>query len=128
MGDFIKLEVWQRAHKLAIRIYRLTQHFPRAEDWALTSQLRRSAISIPSNVAEGCGRNADSEMRRFLKIALGSAFELHYQLLLARDLTYLPAPQANEAIEEILRIRGMLYSLTQRLNARRAKPSSVDSL
>jgi len=120
MGDFIKLEVWQRAHQLVIRIYQLTQQFPRAEDWGLTSQLRRSAMSIPSNVAEGCGRNADSEMRRFLKIALGSAFELHYQVLLARDLTYLPAPEADELIEEILRIRAMLYSLAQRLRPRPA--------
>jgi four helix bundle protein len=127
MGDFVKLEVWQRAHQLALRIYQITQAFPRAEEWGLTSQLRRSAVSVPSNIAEGCGRNADPELRRFLKIAQGSAFELHYQLLLARDLTYLPVPQADELMEETLRIRGMLYSLTLRLRPHR-KPSSVDSL
>jgi four helix bundle protein len=127
MGDFLKLEVWQRAHQLALRIYRLTQAFPRAEEWGLTRQLRHSAVSIPSSIAEGCGRSADPELRRFLKIAQGSAFELHYQLLLARDLTYLPAPEADELMEETLRIRAMLYSLARRLRPR-GKASSVDSL
>ena len=115
MGDFAKLEVWQRAHRLVLRVYKVTEHFPRSENWGLVAQLRRSAISIPSNIAEGCGRNGDTEMRRFLKIALGSASELHYQLLLARDLEYLLPPQAEEAMQEITGIRGMLYSLCKRL-------------
>jgi four helix bundle protein len=117
MGDFIKLEVWQRAHRLVLRVYQLTQSFPRSEDWGITAQLRRTAISIPSNVAEGCGRNGDVELRRFVKIALGSASELHYQLLLARDLEYLQPAQAEELMQEITGIRGMLYSLSKRLKS-----------
>jgi four helix bundle protein len=119
MGDFVKLDVWKRSHQLALRIYRVTHRFPRAEDWGITGQLRRSAISIPSNVAEGCGRDADSEMRRFVKIALGSASELHYQLLLARDLAYLSALEAEELMQEITEIRAMLYSLSKRLKSPR---------
>jgi four helix bundle protein len=115
MGDFAKLEVWKRAHRLALGVYKITEHFPASENWGLTSQLRRSALSIPSNVAEGCGRNGDTEMRRFLKIALGSASELHSQLLLARDLGYLSPLPAEEMMKEITGIRGMLYSLCSRL-------------
>jgi len=115
MGDFIKLEVWGRAHRLALRVYHLTKHFPRSEDRGLTGQLRRTAVSIPSNIAEGCGRNGDVELRRFVKIALGSASELHYQLLLAPDLDYLQAAQAEEMMQETTEIRAMLYSLSKRL-------------
>jgi four helix bundle protein len=116
MGDFAKLEVWQRAHRLVLRVYNVTEHFPPSENWGLVAQLRRAAISIPSNIAEGCGRNGDPEMRRFLKIALGSASEVHYQLLLARDLEYLLPAQAEELMKEITGIRGMLHSLIKRLN------------
>jgi four helix bundle protein len=117
MGDFVKLEVWGRAHRLVLRVYHLTKHFPRSEDWGLTAQLRRTAISIPSNIAEGCGRNGDLELRRFVKIALGSASELHYQLLLARDLDYLQAAQAEEMMQETTEIRAMLSSLSKRLQS-----------
>jgi four helix bundle protein len=119
MGDFAKLEVWERAHRLVLRVYGLTEHFPQSENWGLVAQLRRAAISIPSNIAEGCGRNGDIEMRRFLKIALGSASELQYQLLLARDLDYLRPPQAEEVMHEITGIRGMLSALSKRLTANR---------
>jgi four helix bundle protein len=117
MGDFARLDVWKRAHGLVLRVYGFTKHFPSSENWGLVAQLRQTAISIPSNIAEGCGRNSDNEMRRFLKIALGSASELHCQVLLARDLEYLPPAVAENVMEEITEVRGMLYSLCRRLGA-----------
>lgn len=86
MKDFHELKVWHKAHQLALAVYRLTASFPREELYGLTSQLRRSSSSIPANLAEGCGRNGDAELARFCSIAAGSASELEYQLLLAKDL------------------------------------------
>jgi four helix bundle protein len=119
MGDFAKLEVWERARRLVLGVYKITEHFPASENWGLRLQLRRSVLSIPSNIAEGCGRNGDTEMRRFLKIALGSASELHCQLLLARDLEFLSPAQAEDMMREVTGIRGMLYSLCSRLKSAR---------
>ena len=115
MGDYAKLEVWERAHRLVLRVYKVSEHFPASEKWGLVTQMRRAAVSIPSNIAEGCGRNGDAEMRRFLKIALGSASELHYHLLLARDLEYLSPAHADEMMGEVGGIRGMLQALCKRL-------------
>src|SRR6266581_7156487 len=86
MKDFRQLKVWDRAHQLTLAIYPVTATFPRDETYGLTSQMRRAASSIPSNIAEGCGREGDAELSRFCQIARGSASELEYQLLLARDL------------------------------------------
>ena len=86
MKDFHELKVWQKAHQLTLAVYRMTATFPREELYGLTTQLRRSCSSIPANLAEGCGRNGDAEFARFCCIAMGSASELEYHLLLARDL------------------------------------------
>lgn len=86
MGDYRKVAVWVRAHRLTLDVYRATRQLPKEELYGLTSQLRRAASSVPANIAEGCGRNSDAELGRFLVIALGSATELDYHLLLARDL------------------------------------------
>ena len=86
MRDFRNLRVWQIAHELVRRIYIEIVGFPREERYGLASQIRRSAVSIPSNIAEGCGRGTDADFRRFMQMALGSASELDYQLLLANDL------------------------------------------
>jgi four helix bundle protein len=83
VGDFKKLEVWRLAKGLAIDVYHVTKGFPRSEDFGLTAQIRRSAGSIPANIAEGCGRNTDGELARFARISLGSAAELESHLLLA---------------------------------------------
>ena len=88
MGDFHKLVVWQKAHQLTLRIYRATAAYPRDEIFALTTQTRRASVSIPANIAEGCGRGGDRELIRFLRISLGSANELQYHLLLAHELGY----------------------------------------
>src|SRR5689334_12089886 len=89
MRDFRQLAVWEKSHLLTLNVYTATALFSRDELYSLTSQVRRSATSIPSNIAEGCGRDGDAELGRFLGIALGSASELEYQLLLAHDLGYL---------------------------------------
>ena len=89
MQDFKKLKVWQKAHSLAVAIYQATEVFPKDELYGLTSQIRRSCVSIPANIAEGCGRGGNTEFNRFLQIALGSATELEYHLLLANELKFL---------------------------------------
>lgn len=85
MGDFKKLAVWEKAHRLTLAVYRASGSFPKDELYGLMSQIRRAAASIPTNIAEGSGRGGDRELVRFLHIALGSANELEYQLLLAKD-------------------------------------------
>lgn len=89
MKDFRKLLVWEKAHYLTLEIYKNTKSFPRDELFGLTSQIRRSSVSIPSNLEEGCGSGTDAELARFSQISMGSACELEYQLLLANELNYL---------------------------------------
>ena len=84
--DFRELKVWQKAHELTLLVYRITTAFPREELYGLTSQLRRACSSIAANLAEGCGRSGDAEFARFCSIAMGSASELEYHPLLAKDL------------------------------------------
>jgi len=91
MRDFRDVRVWQKGHQLTLQLYKDTQKFPKDELCGLTSQIRRASVSIQANIAEGRGRGADSELRQFLQIAMGSASELEYRLLLARDLGYLEA-------------------------------------
>lgn len=84
MRDFRQLNVWEEAHKLTLEIYKLTKNFPKEELFGLTSQMRRATVSISSNIAEGCGRGSNKEYANFIQIALGSAYEIDYQLLLAK--------------------------------------------
>jgi four helix bundle protein len=86
MGDFRQLQVWKLAHGLTLDVYRATRNFPQEELYGITSQARRSAASVAANIAEGAGRNTDRELAHFARIALGSANELEYHLILARDL------------------------------------------
>ncbi|HEX6837928.1 MAG TPA: four helix bundle protein, partial [Polyangia bacterium] len=86
MQDFRDLKVWQRAHELTLAIYRATATFPSEERFGLTSQMRRSAASVPANIAEGRCRGSDADFGRFLRVALGSAAETEYHLILAGDL------------------------------------------
>lgn len=111
MGDFKKLEVWQVAHRITCQVYKATAGFPKTETYGLTAQLRRSAASIPANIAEGCGRSGDLEFSRFVRISLGSATELEYHLLLARDIGLLPASEYQELSGEVLRVECMLARL-----------------
>ena len=97
MGEFTKLAVWKKAHALTLAIYRRTALWPRREIFGLTSQTRHAAISVPANIAEGCGRNSDAELARFSRNSLGSASELSYYVILARDLEYLAAEEHDES-------------------------------
>ncbi len=89
MHDFKKLHVWQKSRQLVKDIYEVSQDFPKEEMYGLTSQIRRSAISVPSNIAEGCGRSTNADTARFLDIAQGSCFELETQIILSFDLNYI---------------------------------------
>ena len=125
MGDFKKLAVWQAAHSLACDVYRTTRDFPKAEAYGLTSQLRRSASSIPANLAEGCGRNRDSELARFVEISLGSASELEYHLLLSHDVGLMDERTYNSLSAQVKAIRSMLAGLRRVLKtARRNAPAT----
>jgi four helix bundle protein len=111
------LHVWQRAHQLALAVYATTRLFPREERYGLTSQLRRASVSIPANIAEGCGRNSTADFSRFLHIAAGSASELEYHLLLARDLGMLDGPTFARLANEVTDVKRMLSAFTKRLIA-----------
>ena len=115
MGDFRKLEVWQKSQRLVSSVYRVTGTFPAAERYGLSSQMRRAAVSISANLAEGCGRMGDVELRRFVRISLGSLSELECELLLATDLDFLKAEASCQLIEEVRAIRGMLQNLHRAL-------------
>ncbi len=117
MKDFQNLKVWEKAHPLALRLYPISASFPRDETFGLASQIRPAACSIPSNIAEGCGRDGDPELARFCIIARGSATELEYQLLLARDLKLISASDYDTLSEQTVEIKRMLTVLVQKLNA-----------
>jgi four helix bundle protein len=117
--DFHELKVWQKAHELTLMVYQVTGKFLREELYGLTSQLRRSCSSIPANLAEGCGRNGDAEFSRFCSIAAGSASELEYHLLLAKDLDLINARQYEALTRRTTEIKRMLVGLFQKLNADR---------
>ena len=115
MRDFKQLKVWQKAHRLVLDVYRHTRAFPSEERFGLTTHLLKSAVSVPSNIAEGCGREGDKELARFLSIAAGSASETEYQLLLARDLGYLNQQTYQDLDTKINEVKRMLNAFIQRL-------------
>lgn len=117
MQDFKQVKAWEKSHLLTVLVYQDTQDFPKEELYGLTSQIRRSAISIPSNIAEGCGRGSDAELARFLRIAMGSACELEYQLLLACDLKYLPKLRHDDLTRRVVEIQRMLAAFLKKLAA-----------
>src|SRR5438552_18710902 len=117
MKDFCQLKVWEKAHQLTMAIYHITATFPREQTYALASQMRRAASSIPSNIAEGCGRDGDAELSRFCSIARGSASELEYQILLARDLKLLQTNDYETLSQQTVEIKRMLTVLVQKLTA-----------
>lgn len=116
MQDFHKLLVWQKAHRTALTVYAKTATLPRQEMFGLQAQMRRSAVSVPANIAEGCGRGGRIEFRRFLKLAMGSASELEYQLLLVRDLGWMQQASYDSLREDIQEVKRMLAGLVGRLN------------
>ena len=119
MKDFRTLKVWEKAHALTLAIYKATENFPKHEIYALTSQLQRAAVSIPANIAEGCGKDSDAELKRYFLISMGSASELEYLLILAHDLAYLPENAFQSMTNDLVEIRKMLNAFIQKLKANR---------
>jgi len=113
--DFKEILIWQRSHQFTLDIYKISVTFPPEEKFGLTSQIRRASYSIPTNIAEGCGRNTEADMCRFFIIAMGSASELEYQLLLVKDLGYLPSSAYNLLLNELIEIKKMLNAFIQKL-------------
>jgi four helix bundle protein len=117
LRDYRRLAVWEKSHRLALEVYAASASFPREEVYGLTGQIRRAITSIPSNIAEGCGRSGDGELRRFLFIAMGSANEVEYQLFLAKDLGYLTEIRYEAVIQNLNEVKRMLSGLMNRIKA-----------
>jgi four helix bundle protein len=111
MRNYRELEVWEKSHKLTVDLYRLSRAFPKEELYGLTSQLRRAAVSIGANLAEGCGRRTGAELARFVRIAMGSASELDCHLLLCRELELITIAEYERQSKELIRVRKMLCGL-----------------
>ncbi|HET8864070.1 MAG TPA: four helix bundle protein [Gracilimonas sp.] len=117
MRDFRKLLVWQKSHQLTMAIYKSTTFYPKEEMYGLTNQMRRSASSVPSNIAEGCGRNTQSQLAYFLNIGMGSASELEYQLILSKDLGFINDQIFKEQTNQVTEVKRMLTSLHQKVSS-----------
>ena len=124
MSDYKKLKVWEDAHQFTIDIYNITQKFPNNEQYGLTSQIRRSSSSIPTNIVEGCGQLENGNLIRFLGISKGSAFEVEYQLLLTKDLNYI----TNEEYKLLLaKIQSIIRRLTNLIKSlKNQKPKTIN--
>ncbi|MCI0498744.1 MAG: four helix bundle protein [Planctomycetales bacterium] len=123
MKDYKKIRAWQKSHELVKQVYALTEKFPSKEMYGLTSQLRRAAVSIPTNIAEGYGRTTDTEIARFLDIALGSVNEVDYLLFLSLELKYIKDKVENLE-EKVVEIRKMLTAFVKTLRGTVQKADS----
>ena len=115
MSDFTRLKVWEKAHALTLRTYAATRGFPKEETYGLTAQLKRATVSIGSNIAEGVGRGTPKETAYFIRISMGSLAEVRYQLLVARDLGWLPGAEHAQLEAAVNEVRAMLDALRRRL-------------
>ena len=111
MRDFHNYKVWSKGHQIALSIYKTTKSFPKEELFGLTSQIRRASMSIPFNIAEGCGRKSDAEFAHFLNIAAGSASEVEEELLLSYDLDFLDKESYQLLDNDVKEIKAMLSKL-----------------
>lgn len=112
------MDVFKLAHELTLKIYKITNNYPKIEIYSLVSQMRRAAASIPMNLAEGSTRNSKAEYKRFVSIAKGSCGEISYQIILSRDLGYITADISKRLIERYNRVGQMLTRLTQSLESK----------
>jgi four helix bundle protein len=134
MGDYRRLKVWDKAHRLTCATFSLARVLPRSEQFVLGDQMRRAAVSIGANIAEGCGRNGDGDLRRFLNISLGSTNELRYLLQLTIDLRLIPGATGAALIDRTDEVRRMLSALTRAASPHRgtknkkARPDAAPSL
>lgn len=117
MRDFRNVKAWEKSHRLALATYEATRNFPDDERFGLTSQTRRAATSIPTNIAEGCGRDTDKELAYFLRVAAGSSSELEYLFLAAKDLGYLPNDTYAALNEQTNEVKKMLNGFIKSLRA-----------
>nr|WP_299337697.1 four helix bundle protein [Allomuricauda sp.] len=111
MVNYRNYKVWQRSHDLVLEIYRVTENYPESEQFGLVSQMRRASISVPTNIAEGCGRETQKELVRFLYISSGSAHELDYLVLISQELGFLATSKSEILLKEIDEIKKMLAAL-----------------
>ena len=119
MKDLRRLKVWEKAHQLTLATYQVTAKFPKEEIYGITSQVRRTCVSIPANIAEGCGREGNAEFSRYLQIAFGSASELEYHFLLAFDLGFIQKTEFDRMTSQIIEVKRMLTGLIQKLKTDR---------
>ena len=119
MKNFRDLKVWEKSHRLALDVYKATRSFPREELFGLAGQTRRAAASVPANIAEGCGRGGNLEFKQFLQIAMGSASELEYHLLLAHELGLICPPDYTGLAQDVTEVKRMLSGLIRKLKADR---------
>ncbi len=120
MKSFRDLEVWSKAHEVTLSVYQITANYPKDELYGLTSQMRRCSASVAANIAEGCGRSGNGDFHRFLQIAMGSASELEYHLLLSRDLGFLKNQDFQHLTTETQRVKKMLASLIRKVGEERS--------
>lgn len=120
MKDFRSLKVWEKAHELTLKIYKTAESFPKQEMYGITSQIQRAAVSVPTNIAEGCGKDSDPELKRYCLIAMGSSSELEYLLLLTHDLGYLQEEKYQELQTQLIETRKMLNAFIQKLITNKA--------
>jgi four helix bundle protein len=113
--NFKSLEIWQRSRRLVKTVYMLLELFPSDEKFGLVSQLKRASISVPSNIAEGCGRRTNKDLSRFLDISVGSLCEIETQIYLALDLTFISNEQSIEILKETIEIRKMIIGFQNTL-------------
>jgi four helix bundle protein len=113
------LLVWRKSHLLVLASYQSTSGFPKQETYGMTSQIRRCAASIPANIAEGCGKRGNGEFQRYLNIAAGSASELEYHFLLARDLNLLDETNYHQLNSSVVEVKRMLASLVRKVESER---------
>ncbi|WP_346863915.1 four helix bundle protein [uncultured Draconibacterium sp.] len=111
MKNFKNLNIWRKGIDLVVNVYIKSKQFPKEEIYGITSQMRRAAVSIPSNIAEGSGRNSDKDFNRFLDISLGSSFELETQLIIAHELEFLSDKDFNELNEKVIEDQKMITGL-----------------
>ena len=116
MRDYKKYIVWEKSHLLTLKVYEVTRSFPKDELFGLISQMKRSSSSIPTNIAEGCGRSSDKDFCRFLYFSFGSSNELEYQILLSIDLNFISSENGQKLLFQIEEIKKMLNGLITKLN------------
>jgi four helix bundle protein len=127
MQDFRRLVVWQKSHQLTLAVHAKSASLPKGIGWSIQSQMVRAALSVPANIAEGCGRAGDRDFRRFLRHSLGSACELEYHLLLARDLGFLAEAAYRPLNAQVVEVKRMLAGLIRRLVTDESKKPTAQS-